>query len=360
MEKYTNLNQFGWHPFFEAYFSEYAGNGYSAGRVAIENKSNYLLYTEFGELLAEISGKMFYDINGKADFPAVGDWVVFRAMLEEKKAVIDYVLPRRTKFSRKVPGAKTEEQVVASNIDTLFIMSSMNQEFNPRRIERYLTLAWETDASPVIILSKADLCPDIKEKKTEAESIAFGVPVHCISALTNKGLDELKGYFVENQTGAIVGSSGVGKSTLINSLLGEERLKVKDITGYKDKGLHTTTRRELIILPGGGLIIDTPGMRELQLWDGSEGVRDVFADIEAIASNCRFADCKHDSEPGCAVRAALKSGEIESGRYKSYLKLQKEIKYFERRSSENAILTEKKKWKKIHKDAKKIIKMKGR
>lgn len=303
---------------------------------------------------------MFYDINGKADYPAVGDWVVFRAMLGEKKAVIDYVLPRRTKFSRKVPGAKTEEQVVASNIDTLFIMSSMNQEFNPRRIERYLTLAWESDASPVIILSKADLCHDIKEKRTEAESIAFGVPVHYISAVTKKGLDELKQYFGENKTAAIVGSSGVGKSTLINSLLGEERLKVKNTTDYKDKGLHTTTRRELIILPDGGLIIDTPGMRELQLWDGSEGVSEVFADIEAIASNCRFADCKHDSEPGCAVREALKSGEIESGRYKSYQKLQKEIKYFERRSSDNAILAEKKKWKKIHKDAKKIMKMKGR
>jgi ribosome biogenesis GTPase len=357
---FTNLNQFGWHPFFEAYFNEYSGNGYSAGRVAVENKNNYILYTEYGELLAEISGKLFYEISGKGDFPAVGDWVVFRALPGEQKAVIDHVLPRKTKFSRKSAGAKTEEQVIASNIDNLFIMSSLNQDFNPRRIERYLTLAWESEAAPVILLSKSDLCKNPGEKKSETESIAFGVPVHCISTLKITGLEKLKQYFSQNQTGAIVGSSGVGKSTLINTLLGENKLKVNDTADYKDKGLHTTTRRELILLPDGGMIIDTPGMRELQLWDGNKGVGDVFEDIETIASECRFKDCKHENEPGCAVREALRIGNIDAGRYKSYQKLQREVRYFERRSSENAILAEKRKWKKIHKEAKKIMKMKGR
>jgi ribosome biogenesis GTPase len=356
----NSLNSFGYHPFFEAYFNEYSEQGFSVGRVAIENKTNYLLYTGQGELTAEISGKMFYNIDEKADYPVVGDWVVFRALPEEKKAIIEHVLPRRSKFSRKVSGNKTDEQVIASNIDVLFIMSSLNQDLNLRRIERYLTLAWDSNTEPVIVLSKSDLCKNVGEIKVDVENISFNVPIQIISSINKLGLEDLQKYFDGNKTVAIVGSSGVGKSTFINTLLGYERLKVNDIIEYKDKGVHTTVRRELILLPRGGLIIDTPGMRELQLWDGGDGVGTTFEDIEELTQNCKFSDCKHESEPGCAINEALENGTLDEERYHSYLKLKREIGYFERRHDQKAMLAEKKKWKKIHMQAKEHMKMKGR
>lgn len=356
----NSLNSFGWHPFFEAYFNEYAGTGLSAGRVAIENKSNYLLYTGYGELNAEISGKMFYNIDEKVDYPAVGDWVVFKPIPDEKKAIIEKVLPRRSKFSRKVNGSKTGEQIIASNVDVLFIMSSLNQDLNLRRIERYLTLAWESEAAPVILLSKSDLCDNIEEKRAEVESIAFGVPIHIISCINKTGLESIQQYFENNKTAAVLGSSGVGKSTLINTLIGYNRFKVNEITNYKDKGIHTTTRRELVLLPGGGLIMDTPGMRSIILWEGSDGVSTTFEDIEELIKNCKFTDCKHESEPGCAVNEALENGTLDEDRYHSYLKLKREIGYFERRHDQKAMIAEKKKWKKIHMQAKELMKFKGK
>ncbi|RPI17945.1 MAG: ribosome small subunit-dependent GTPase A [Ignavibacteriae bacterium] len=351
------LKSFGFKDFFKEHFSEFSENGFSPARVAVENKNNYILYSEFGELTAELSGKFYFNYEDKGDYPAVGDWVVIRPLPDEQKALIEHVLPRMNSFSRKAAGTKTDEQVIAANIDVLFIMTSLNKELNIRRMERYLTLALDRGLQPVVILSKADLCEDIDSKMMSMENIIKNIPVHIVSSVKKEGIDELKKYFEGNKTAAIVGSSGVGKSTFINALLGEDRLTVKDITAYKDKGVHTTSRRELILLPDGGMIIDTPGMRELQLWDGGDGLSDVFEDIEALFSNCKFSDCKHESEPGCAVREAIKSGELDEDRYNSYLKMQKEVNYFERRKDQKALLEEKKKWKKIHKEGKEHMKV---
>ncbi len=354
----NKLNKYGWNDFFEASFSEYADKGVTVARIAVEHRNYYELYSAQGDITADKSRKLFYNSENNIDLPAVGDWVVIRPIPNEKKAVIEAVLPRKTKFSRKKAGATTEEQVVAANIDTAFIISSLNQDLNPRRIERYLTLAWDNDVMPVIVLSKADLCDNPDEIKAEAELISFGTATHTISALNNIGLNELKQYFEGNKTVAVIGSSGVGKSTLINRLCEWTKMKVSDISLYKDKGRHTTSHRELTVVPDGGLIIDTPGMREIQLWEGGEGLAETFEDIEKLVLECKFTDCKHESEPGCAVRAAMKTGEIDEARFKSYKKLLNEIKYFEGKQNKRAQITEKKKWKKLTSEAKKKSKQK--
>ncbi|HJY62584.1 MAG TPA: ribosome small subunit-dependent GTPase A, partial [Ignavibacteria bacterium] len=237
-------------------------------------------------------------------------------------------------------------------------MSSLNMDFNLRRIERYLTLAWDCNIKPVIILSKADLCDNMYAKLVEVEKNFIGTNAHVISAIKEAGIDDLFSYFEGNNTIAVIGSSGVGKSTLINILLNRKKMKVSDIGVYKDKGKHITTHRELALVPGGGLIIDTPGMREIQLWEGSEGLSELFDDIEQLTLECKFSDCKHESEPGCAIKAAIKRGEITGERFKSYKKLLNEVSYFERKQNVKAQLVEKKKWKKISTEAKKISKHK--
>lgn len=353
-----NLYKYGFNSFFKTRFSQYSGNGYIPGRVAVQNKSNYIVYSEHGELTAEVSGKFMFDADAKEDYPAVGDWVVIRPLLDEQKGIIDAVLPRKTAFSRKEAGGKTEKQVLASNIDTVFIMTSLNHDFNLRRVERYLVLANESEIKPVIVLSKSDLCEEIQDKVNDVKGIAKNVPVHAISSVMNEGIDSLKPYFAVGNTIAVLGSSGVGKSTFINVLLGSDELMTLEVSSYKDKGHHATTRRELILIPGGGLIIDTPGMRELQLWEGEGGLENLFDDIEELASQCKFSDCKHKSEPGCAVRKAIKKGELDEDRYNSYMKMGREIKYFENRKDHLAGIQEKKRWKKISKMAKEHTKLK--
>ena len=353
-----DLSKYGWNEYFEAYFSEYASGSYSPARVAVEHRNYYELYSEFGGLTADKSGKLFYTSDNTEDLPAVGDWVVTKPIKNEKKAVIIAVLPRKTKFSRKRAGIVTEEQIIAANIDTAFIISSLNQDLNLRRIDRYLALAWDHDIKPVIILSKADLCEDMYQKLVEVENYFIGTDAHVVSALKGAGMDDLYKYFEKNKTIAVLGSSGVGKSTLINALLNWKKMKVSDIGLYKDKGRHTTTHRELALVPGGGLIIDTPGMREIQLWEGSEGLSELFEDIEKLALECKFTDCKHESEPGCAVKDAIKKGEITEKKFKSYKKLLNEVSYFERKQDIKAKLNEKKRWKKISQEAKKISKSK--
>lgn len=347
------LKNYGWNDFFDAYFSEYASEGFFAARVSVEHRNYYELYSEFGEITAEKAGKLFYQAEDTNLLPAVGDWVVIKHPDNEKKAAIHAVLPRKTKFSRKKAGETTVEQIVAANVDTVFLMSSLNQELNLRRIERYMAMAWDNNVKPVILLSKADLCEDIYVKLVEVQDRFPGIDVHIVSATQKAGLDELQQHFEGNKTIAVVGSSGVGKSTLINSLLNWEKMDVSDISLYKDKGRHTTTHRELTTVPGGGLIIDTPGMREIQMWEGAEGLSELFGDIEKLLVECKFTDCKHETEPGCAIKGAIKRGELEEERYKSYKKLLSEVSYFERKQDKKAQLEEKKKWKKLTSEGKK-------
>lgn len=350
------LIKYGWNEYFNRQFEPFSNDGYTPCRVAVQNKNLYLLYTHLGEFTGEVSGRFLFDAETKVDFPAVGDWVATRLLEDEKKAIIDAVLNRKNKFSRKSAGVKTEEQVIAANIDVLFIMSSLNMELKTARIERYLTLAYENNVKPVILLSKSDLCENIQSLLNSVKQVSGKVPVYVISSIKHTGIDKLKNYFTGNKTAAIVGSTGVGKTTLINELNQNAGLNVKEITGYKDRGVHTTTRREMILLPGGGIIIDTPGMREIQLWGGNEGLKSEFEDLEELAGQCKFTDCKHETEPGCAVKRALNNGSLSYQRYKSYKKLQREADYFTFREEINEKLIEKRRWKKITMQAKKISK----
>lgn len=356
----TDLTTFGWDEFFEANFKTYAGSGYTSGRVALEHKNFFRVYTQYGEVLAEISGKLRHETVNRRDLPAVGDWVVIRSRPEGGRVMIHAVLPRKTSFMRKSAGSRTEEQIVGANIDTVFLVTSLNQDFNVRRIERYLIIAWESGASPIIILSKSDLCDRVADRINEVQAVARGMPIHTISVVTGRGLDDIAQYFKRGQTVALLGSSGVGKSTLINHLTGVEHLKVQTVREHDDRGRHTTTHRELILLPAGGLVLDTPGMRELQLWDGDESLQLVFEDIEAIAGKCFFSDCRHQDEPRCAVREALGAGTIDTGRYESYEKLQKELKYLARRRDKLSEIIDKKKWKKLSRLASERARLKRR
>ncbi len=355
------LENYGWDSSLQSAFEMLSDKDLIPARVAIRHKNNYLIASAEGDMSAEISGKMLYEIEDGiiADgFPAVGDWVAVRTFPEEGKAIIQKLLPRKSKFSRKEAGIKTVEQVLAANIDTVFLMMSLNSDFNIRRLERYLVLASESNVSAAIILSKADLCEDTERMLEEVKTVSKDIPVHIVSSLTGAGIEDLRIYFEGNKTISILGSSGVGKSTFINALLGSDKMKVNDISEYKDKGTHTTSHRELVLLPTGGLIIDTPGMRELQLWEGERGVEEAFEEIEALMENCKFTDCSHTNEPGCAILEALDSGELDEDRYKSYLKLKREAKYFERKNSKKEMITEKKKWKAITKSVRKHNKYK--
>jgi ribosome biogenesis GTPase len=332
----AQLERLGWSEELDSEFRPYADEGLAAGRVAVQHRGMYGLYTADGDLQAEIAGRLLHE-GVVADLPAVGDWVAYRPLPGEDRGIIQAVLPRSTRFSRKTTLGATEEQVVAANVDVVFlVMALTEQDLKPRRLERYLTMAWESGANPVIVLTKKDLCPDLPAALAEVSAVAFGVPVEVVSNVTGEGIESLRAYADGNRTVALLGSSGVGKSTLVNSLLGEERLATKEIRESDGRGRHTTTHRELVPLPEGGLVLDTPGMRELQLWSADEGIGASFGDVEELAAQCRFHDCAHDSEPGCAVRAAIADGTLPAERFESYEKLQRELAMLARRQDKRA------------------------
>ena len=317
----------------------------TVGRITLQEKGFYRIRTSMGEQNALVSGKFQFDAQSPSDYLAVGDYVM-ASCADPDTAIIHQLLPRRSLFVRKAAGTSKTEQVVAANIDTVFLCMSLNNDFNLRRLERYLAVAWESGADPVVVLTKADLCADLPQKQREVEAIAMGVTILTTSAMELEGYRQIMPYITEGRTVAFVGSSGVGKSTLINRLLGEERLATDGLRN-DDKGHHTTTHRELLFLPGGAMVIDTPGMRELGMWDAASGVEQTFGDIEELAARCRFRNCSHTSEPGCAVRAALESGHLDAGRWLSYQKLKNENSYAA--DSESYLAAKEKKFKEISK-----------
>jgi ribosome biogenesis GTPase len=324
-----DLRDYGWSEELSAQFEAFAERGLIPARVVKQSRDLSTLVTPLGELPGEVSGKFRHLAENQPDFPVVGDWVAIEPA-GDNLALIHAVLPRRSAFTRKTAGEAVEAQVAAANVDTVFLVSGLDGDFNLRRIERYLTTAWTSAAEPIIVLNKADLCADLRTVLSSVEGVAPGVPVVAVSALTKGGLKDLEPFLVPRKTVALLGSSGVGKSTLINRLLGEERLPTAPMSDAAEgRGRHTTTARELVLLPGGALLIDTPGMRELQLWADEEGLDRTFDDIEKLGAHCRFPDCRHNREPGCAVRAAVTAGALDPRRLESYLKLRRELSFME-------------------------------
>jgi ribosome biogenesis GTPase len=343
------LQTIGWGSFFanQAIPETYRADHHHMVRVTAEHRGALRVHDGKTEYWATHSGKMLHHATEKSELPAVGDWVVVTHQEGDEKGVVQWVFPRKSKFSRKRVGESTDEQIVATNIDTIFLVNALNLDFNPRRIERYLVLAWESGATPVIILSKADLCEDVEDKIAEVEQIAYGVPIHVISAIEGNGMDALEPYLQTGQTVALLGSSGAGKSTLLNAVLGEPIQAVKEVREHDHRGLHTTTARQMFFLPQGAALIDTPGMRELQLWSSEDGLSQTFDDIEELAENCKFRNCQHNNEPGCAIQEGMENGTLDAGRYRSYCKLQREMAYLHRKQDTKAKLEEEKKWKQI-------------
>lgn len=326
----------------------YSERGLALGRVSAVYRDQYRLYTSEGEARAEAIGALLYRAEDASALPAVGDWVACQRIGPDE-AMIHAVLPRRTKFSRRAAGTREQEQMIAANIDLIFIVCGLDGDFNLRRIERYLTLAHESGAEPAVVLNKADLCGELATRIDQTRRIARGAPVFSICAQSADGIQPIVGLLRSGRTVALLGSSGVGKSTLVNQLLGEHRQRVREVRDSDGRGKHTTTYRELIPLPHGGALIDTPGMRELQLWAGPDSLDSAFDDILEMAQHCRFRDCAHTVEDGCAVQDALLAGALDAGRWQSYQKLRAEIAWQERKTDVRAALAEKQRWKNIHK-----------
>jgi ribosome biogenesis GTPase len=312
------------------------------GRVAAQHRGAYAVWTENGDVRAEVAGALYYQRAVGGVLPAVGDWVGLRGRSEGGRATIHAVLGRKSAITRKTPDRNSVDQVLAANVDLIFLLSGLDDDFSLRRLERYLTTAWESGAEPVVVLTKTDLRADVAEVVLAAESVAIGVPVLPVSNVTGEGLDAVEPYLRAGRTAVLLGSSGVGKSSLFNRLAGEELMRTAEVAA-DGTGRHTTTHRELLRLPSGGLVIDTPGLRELQLFEGD--VNAAFADVEALAAECRFRDCAHTREPGCAVLAAVDNGVLELDRLRSWRKLQRELASIAARTDKRLRAERKRRWK---------------
>jgi ribosome biogenesis GTPase len=328
-------------------FQTYQTRGLSLGRVSVVHGDSYRLYTEQGEMQAEAIGALLYRTERSA-WPAVGDWVAVQRV-GPGEGMVHAVLPRRTLFSRRAAGDREQEQVIAANVDLALIVCGLDHDFNLRRIERYLALVHASGAAAAIVLNKSDLCPDLRVRIADVDRIAAGAPVVAITARSGPGIEPVLVLLRPGLTIALVGSSGVGKSTLVNQLLGEERQPVREVRASDSRGRHTTTHRELLPLPQGGALIDTPGMREIQLWADADSLDSAFSEIAALAAQCRFRDCSHGVEGGCAVQAAIQAGELDVARWQSYEKLRAEVAWHQRQTDVQAAQAQKKKWKAIHK-----------
>jgi ribosome biogenesis GTPase / thiamine phosphate phosphatase len=357
----VRLADLGWDDLYAEQFAPWTAKAHvQPGRVAIEFNHNYRLYVDDGEIEAVAAGRLKHRAESRSELPAVGDWVAVRTRPDEDRGSIQGLLPRRSRFSRKVAGHVTDEQVVAANVDVAFLVMALDHDFNVRRLERYVLVAHESGASPVILLTKPDMTADLPARVREVEAMAGDLPVHVLSPKRNEGLEPLREYLAAGRTGALLGSSGVGKSTIINRLVGENVQKTREVRESDSRGRHTTTHRELVPVPGGGLIIDTPGMREIQLWDVGEAVKETFEEIEALASECHFTDCRHRDEPRCAVKAAVADGGIPAARLESYLKLQGELAHLATQLDERARIEDKRQAKVMGKALRARLKEKGR
>lgn len=330
----------GWDPGRDGEIAE----PHRPARVAIAERGGFLLLGLDEPTWATCTGRLLNEARDPTDLPAVGDWVAV-----DSGGLIAAILPRRSCFVRKAPGTRTRPQVICANVDTVFVVTAVGADFNPRRLERYIAAVWSAGSTPVIAVNKSDLEHDAVALAEILDEVAPAVEVIYTSAVDGRGVDELAARIGPGVTVALVGSSGVGKSSLINQLVGSERQSTAEVRAVADKGRHTTTRRELVALPGGGLVIDTPGMRELGLWDAADGVEAVFADVEALVAECRFRDCLHEGEPGCAVAAALESGALSAERFDSYQRLLRELAYEQRRADAQSSHDAKARWKSVHK-----------
>jgi ribosome biogenesis GTPase len=355
----------GWGGPFEAQFAEHAAPDRQPGRVVTTHRDTAIVRLADGDVAARVAGRFRRDAIGPADYPAVGDWVVVEARPAERSGTIHAVLPRRSAITRTAGDSNRrggrrldDEQVMAANVDVALIVASIAIEPNLRRLERYLALAWASGATPVVVLNKADLAADADAAVAAVDAVAIGVDVHRVSALLGSGLAGVAAHLAPGRTAVVLGPSGVGKSTLVNALLGEQRQVTRTIREADGRGRHTTTHRELIALPTGALLIDTPGIRSLELLDADGGLGLAYADIAAIATACRFADCRHEREPGCAVRAAVDDGSIDGGRWEGYRKLERYEAHVAREGDARLREAERRRWKTISKSVETHMKRK--
>ncbi|MCC6921379.1 MAG: ribosome small subunit-dependent GTPase A [Alphaproteobacteria bacterium] len=353
------IELYGWSDALQHDFHVYAARGLEPARVVIQQRGLYRLVTESGEFSAGLSGRFTHEAM-QGDYPVAGDWVAADLRPAEQAATIHAVVPRRSAFVRKAVALGGRPQVVAANVDIALLVASLNADLSLRRLERYLAAAWESGASPIVVLTKADLGADVMQAVAAVEGIAIGVPVRAVSAVTGDGMAALAAELGVGRTAVLLGSSGAGKSTLLNALAGADLMATQAIRVHDDRGRHTTTHRELVRLPNGTLLLDTPGMRELGLVDADEGVGAIFADIERLAARCRFSDCSHTAEPGCAIREGLADGSLDAGRWRSYGKLQRELAHEDRKDDHQARQAHRKMWTTRHKAYRAMVRHRDR